>query len=381
MTRTKAILPARSERYLILFAVTSILAVMMFAGVSVAAAPRRAVSAAQREKMFRTAAAALERFCVAYPDSPLAGDAYVKQIDIALERLFDLPLAQKLATRAVAWAKAASNKSAPKKPAAPLPPWALRDAIASKRAASTKRVLYEVYLRAGLVAYLDQRNDDAAKLFAEGDKFDNSARKRAGGETSMARLIKIVRGKMPKLTPDEVLELVKNDNQKTAILLADLYLIAFQPEPAAGIYERLLAGEKPMPKPLAGIEAYLLWRMGQALKFQRKHDEAIVCLKRLYDPKYAKFSWAAGGISRIGTWTFNATDDGVEAMKHWKHVFTNFPKSPDAERSLFFYGLTAKDSKDYKTATRAFEEYLRRYPDSRWSRRVATTLLPQCRKN
>ena len=187
MTRTKATLPARSERYLILFAVTSILAAMMFTGVSVAAAPRRAVSAAQREKMFRTAAAALDRFCVAYPDSPLAGDAYVKQIDIALERLFDLPLAQKLATRAGAWAKAASNKSAPKKPAAPLPPWALRSDRTSQEADARDRVLYEVYLRAGLVAYLDQKNDAAAKLFAEGDKCDASARKQGNKRVARPR--------------------------------------------------------------------------------------------------------------------------------------------------------------------------------------------------
>lgn len=266
-------------------------------------------------------------------------------------------------------------------PARTLAPWALAGQTKTPdEKTRLKSVKYEIYLRAGLVAYLSQDHDKAVAMFTEGGKFDVSARKKAGAETGMQRMIRIVRGKMKMLTPDELLELVKNERQKTAILLADLYLMAFEPEKAGQLYGRILAGKQPFPKPSAGVEAYLLWRQGQSLQFQDRHDEAIACLKKLYNPKYAKYPWAAEGIFRVGTWRFNKTQDVKEGLEHWRFVFTKFPKHKEAERSLFYYGYFSDNLGDPEQAVKAYTLYLKRYPNSRWTKRIENELLPKVRK-
>ncbi|MFP4029793.1 MAG: tetratricopeptide repeat protein [Candidatus Brocadiia bacterium] len=109
-------------------------------------------------------------------------------------------------------------------------------------------------------------------------------------------------------------------------------------------------------------------------------EEARAYLKRLYDPKYRDYRWAADGIFRVGTWMQNEMQDAEAAMPHWEHVFTHNPEHPEAERSLFYYGIMAMHRQQYAKAKKAFTEYLRRYPDSRWTERVRTKLLPKANR-
>jgi len=194
-------------------------------------------------------------------------------------------------------------------------------------------------------------------------------------------MLSIIRGGRPPLTPDELIEGVRDDRQKTALRLADMALATFDPEHAGEHYEQLLRGTGPFSDPSVEMESYLLFRMGQSLHYQGKLNEAQLYLKRLYEPRYGRYEWAGDGIARLGTWIYNATDDTEEAMKHWKHVFTRHPDHPEAEASLFFYGIFGfENKKDYVAAQHAFELYLERYPDSRWSERVRDNLLPRIKK-
>ena len=329
------------------------------------------------------AAKQLTDFTAAYPNCPKAGPAHIQIIDISLERLFDLAAARKSATAATIWAgkykPVATKDTKVAKNAAKLP--GLRDILLAgwNRPPSKdqlKSTKYNIYLRAGLVAYLDQNFPLATKMFREGDKFDSSDRKKGGAQTAMTRMVEVIRGKMKKLTPKEAIDLLKDDRQKVGVLLADLYLFTFEPKKAQGLYERLVLGEHPLPNPGTSIKGYLLLRLGQALEFQGKHDEAMVLLKQLADPRYAKSPWAADGVFRVATWSYNRKQDQTEAMPYWKRVFTQFPKHKEAERALFYYGLVADHSKDYPTAISAYKEYLKRYADSRWTERVRMKLLP-----
>jgi len=337
-----------------------------------------AASAAQAEKAWKEAAFMLNRFCEFYPKSPMAGDAYVRQVSMATGRMFDLDLASTIAQQAVGWAKDITESRGDLPEAPLLPAWCLLERYPTY--ASLRPIFYDCYQWAGLVAYLRQQQDQAVAFCRQADRFDDSLRSRSGGETAMARMIAVVQGARDALTPEELLDALKDDKQKTGILLADLSLMTFDPERAGELYERLLSGGWPFPKPTPEVESYLFLRIGQALEFQRQHDEAMAYLKRLYDPKYAKYPWTADGIFRIGTWAYNATQDPDDAMKHWEYVFKRNPKHPEAERSLFYYGLTAMRTKEYRKAAEAFTEYLNRYPDSRWTKRVETELLPQAQK-
>ena len=64
-----------------------------------------AAPAGKSDQLLKDADALFDRLLDAYPKSPYAGDAFVRRIDFALERKFDLRLAQSLADRGIEWAK------------------------------------------------------------------------------------------------------------------------------------------------------------------------------------------------------------------------------------------------------------------------------------
>lgn len=333
------------------------------------------IVSASSESAWQDAAAILKEFCQRHPDSRWAGDASVRQVDIALERLFEIDTADAASQAGVAWAEHLEREKDVHVKNKTNAPWQMP--MCSPTWASLKPVMFNVYQRAALVAHLKQQRDQAIAMCHSANKYDDSSRKHLGAETRMDRMIAVVEGAREALTPQPLVDRMRHDKQRTALLLADLALLTFDPVHAGDLYEKLLLGKSPFPKPNTEVECYLLLRTGQSLEFQRKHEEAIACLGRLYDRKYAKYPWAVDGIFRLGTWSHNATQDPSQAMKHWKYVFVKNPDHPEAERSLFYYGLTAMRSKDYPRAAAAFSEYLKRYPNSRWTPRVASELLPE----
>ncbi len=326
-------------------------------------------------------AGALGRFCDEHPESLLAGGAAVRRIAVALERLMDPEQAGEAARQATGWADAmaAGGISDSGTLREGLAAWRRPTRLPARR--SIEQVMYECYARAGLVAYLRGDADLAAELIRKATRLERSERARIGAETGMERMLSIISGGRAPLTPDELAGNMRNDRQKTALRLADMALATFEPGRAGEHYERLLRGAGNLPRPSPELESYLIFRMGQALKFQDRHDEAMHLVERLYEPRYSRYRWAADGIFQAGRWTYNSTQDPEAAMPHWRHVYTRYPEHPEAEISLFYYGLSAARTEQYRKAADAFSLYLERYPDSRWTGRVRTQLLPESRKH
>ncbi len=337
-----------------------------------------AQAAREVDRAWQDAAAMLSRLTEAFSNGPRTGEAYVKQIDIALERRFDLAASSAAARKAIAWCEEPGGALVAVEGAqvAALPPWAL---IASDEpAASTKNVeTFRIHVAAGLIAHFEGDDSLAITHFKKASILEASKRKEIGVETAMDRMIAVIEGHGPAFSPRDFLKTLRDDKQRTAVLLADLSLLTFDPERAGAIYERILAAEPPFASPSAELEAYLMLRLGQSLEFQRRRNEAVAMLERLYEPKYAKFPWASDGIFRLGTWTHNASQDPAKAMPHWEHVFTKTPNHPEAERSLFYYGLTAAETGEHGKAVQAYRKYLERYPASRWTKRVRDHELPE----
>jgi tetratricopeptide (TPR) repeat protein len=339
----------------------------------------KAVPQSASEKTWKGIATTLGRLCEQYPKSPYGGWAALRQGDVALERLFDLDLAGRAAAEGVAWADRVRRRKGKRAAPLSLPAW--NEATTPPTFKSLRSVIYRCYARAGLVAYLGDNKKWAVKMYKRARRFEDSRREKHGVDTGMDRMVKVARDQVEPLTPDELLETMRDGRQKTGLRMADIALLTFRPGRAETIYRRLLEGERPFPRPSNRMTSYLFFRMGQALKYQDRREEAEAYLKRLRKPEYARYTWAADGIARLGTWTYNATENAKESMKQWRHVFTQNPDHPEAEVSLFFYGLTAfEDLEDYATAQRAFELYLERYPDSRWSERVREVLLPKSKE-
>ena len=340
----------------------------------------KAVPDSASEKTWKGIAADLGRFCEQYPKSPYAGRAALRQLDVALERLFDLEAAGDAAEHAAGWAEMAANANRKtwRDHEDRLSAWYLAGGRPSLQ--SLRRVIYRCYAQAGLVAYLAEERQRAVAFFRKARGFEDSHREKLGVNTGMDRMVAVAEKSIEELVPWDLLGKLQREEQKTCLRLADLKLLTFQPDRAEKLYRRLLSGKRPFPKPKKELRSYLFYRLGQALKFQGKREEARRYLEQLYEPEYSRYKWAADGISRLGTWTYNTTDDADASMKHWMYVFTKYPDHPEAERSLFFYGITAVHEEDYETAQDAFELYVERYPDSRWTDRVTNVLLPRCRK-
>ncbi|MBS3762840.1 MAG: tetratricopeptide repeat protein, partial [Planctomycetes bacterium] len=329
-------------------------------------------------KTWQGIAADLTQFCKDYPASPHAGDAAVRAIDIALERLFDMEAASEAAKAAVGWAEKIKNAGPNSAGRKGLPAWYMSEDRPTGK--QLDEILFKCYSRAGLVWHLLGRQDRAVEMFRAAKRYENTPRAGAGVQTGMDRMVAIARGAIDPLTPGDLLSGLKHEKQKTALRLGDLALLRFRPKRAEKLYGRLLAGSNPFPDPSNRLKSYLFFRMGQSLKYQRRSEEARAYLKRLYDPKYRDYRWAADGIFRVGTWMQNEMQDAEAAMPHWEHVFTHNPEHPEAERSLFYYGIMAMHRQQYAKAKKAFTEYLRRYPDSRWTERVRTKLLPKANR-
>jgi tetratricopeptide (TPR) repeat protein len=338
----------------------------------------RSISAADATKAdlaWQAAATAISKFTEAYPAGPYSGEVFVKQIDVGLERTFDLEAADSACKSAIAWL----DRSPPIRGSlptlsSPLPVWAAP--FPEPPPVAREALAFRIYSAAGLVALLQERTDEAVAMFGKASAFDTSRREELGAETSMKRMIAVAEGRGPDFSPHEMLKSLRNEKQRTGVLLGDLALLMFDPERAGSLYERVLAGEPPFGSPSAELEAYLILRTGQALEFQRKHDDAVAMLSRLYEPKYAKYRWASDGIFRLGTWNHNATQTTASSMSHWEHVFTKTPDHPEAERALFYYGINAKRDGDHTRAEKAFRMYLERYPASRWTARIRDRELP-----
>jgi tetratricopeptide (TPR) repeat protein len=229
------------------------------------------------------------------------------------------------------------------------------------------------------VEYLEDNKDRAVQMFRQARRFEDSRRDKYGVDTGMDRMIRVARGTLREPTPQDLSSHLKSEKQKTCVQLADLALLTFRPSHAEKLYDRLLAGEPPFPTPSNTLKSYLVYRLGQALKFQGKREDAYKYLKQLYRKEYSGQKWAAGGVSSLGTWLYNATQDAETAMPHWKHVFTEYPEHPAAERSLYFYGTRALDEENYQLAKRAFELFLKRYPDTECARAVRNIWLRKAR--
>ena len=234
-------------------------------------------------------------------------------------------------------------------------------------------MLHNLYYRAGILAYLEERYDEATKLFdaagpvrpTEGKPGKFDVRK-----IGVFVLMECARLKEPSWDP-EAINSLKNENQRLVLRLADTYTHSRRSDKAEAIYRQLLNGNSSLGKPSKAVEGYCLMQLALAYsKTSDGRDRAIEIYTSLYRPEYAKCPWTPVAILRLGVLTFNMTQDAKKAMPHYQYVFTHYPDHPDSERALYFYCLAAFHLDDKAVGTRSVEEFLKRYPTSRWKASV-----------
>ena len=322
----------------------------------------------QETGQFKDAAALFQQFVHAYPDSPFAGDACARLIDIALERMFDLALAQAMGEQAAQWAGRAKSgppaAAAPdRRPAAPL--WGPGITVPPK--ADLDRAGYECLLRAGLVAYLAGQYDRATSFLDKAGPRQppkTPTKKPDLAGIGLHYLLQAIRRKKP-ITSPRALDEARTERGKLAIQLGDLYLEAIRPDKAEDVFLRVIEGKGEVGKATRG---YAILQLAVALDRQKgKRPLALTWLAELAGERYKGMYWGAYGLFRLALFTYNQTQDLERSLTMYQEVIRRYPDHPITELASVYYCLNASRAGQQAAARRAGMAFLKKYPTSPWN--------------
>ena len=172
--------------------------------------------------------------------------------------------------------------------------------------------LYNLYLRAGILAYLQEKYEEAVPyLDAAGPAHPTEGMWANFDSQKMGLFIlaECARRKKPSWYPDAV-NAAKTESQKLAIKLADTYSHGQRPEKGEAIYDQLLAGDPPLGRPSKAVEGYCLMEL--ALVYSGRgtnHEKSVEYYKRFLQKDYADHPWAADAIMRLVVLDYSTTHD------------------------------------------------------------------------
>jgi TolA-binding protein len=336
-------------------------------------------------EQWKEAGEMLGKFVKGYPRSPLAGDAYIRLIDIALERMFDLKLAREHSDLGVGWAKglavasAGSEKPDSSKPRedGPRLAEAWRGPLPAPETVGTKPVCYGLYLRAGILAYLDQKREQAIEMFRAAEPFAAPEYSSVHGvvPTGTQRVIELA-ATGEKITPDDALQ---GDSRGRLVLqLADIYIEAGSRDKAAALCRKVI-------DPNQGLQAspthrsYAMYRLSEChfKMFDFKTTHSLLVQAQAVAPKS---SWADNCLHYIGNMLHNYLNDIPGAIAIWEKMLREYPDSDEADLAAFHIGLAYMWDRQWARGKDAFETFLQKYPNSPYVGIVRKVDIPRCER-
>jgi outer membrane protein assembly factor BamD (BamD/ComL family) len=324
------------------------------------------------EQAWKNATAALGQFTKRYPKSAYAGDAYIKQIDIALERMFDIKMATAPAQRAVAWAKARAAAKPDQSPREPLGAWCL--SVRPSTVAKLRPVLYACYTRAGLVAYLARDFKSSRESFKKARSHappPNAVVVYGRVRTGTERLIAMAEAGQ-SLTPAEVL---KGDGRVQLMLqLADVYFQGQDFDHGIALLDVITATRGKSATPTQRSWAHLM--RGRCLYGKLKPQSARKEYLRSagVDPKAP---WASRALFFAANVTYNYGPDKKRAAVEWQRVASKYPRSREAEMAEYYIAWSYQMAGKRVEALRAYHSFLKKYPASPYASAIRTYHLAE----
>ncbi len=317
----------------------------------------------------------LTALCERFPNSHMAGDAYVRRLDIGLNAKLDLAGAQSVAQKAVQWAKSSQPQASSQ--GSKLAVWQRLGPYAKPTKRSTSDV-QACYFRAAIVAYL---SGDTKRFSVHARKAGPAKQnKQAAASASLQAmglrvLLSRVEADIP-VTHPHALELASDDRQRVAIQLADLYIASERTMDALAMLTRLLEGNEVVSAVKGQLVSYLRFRLGYAL-LRVDTAQAIEQFQQLYQPACREAPWTAEGILYLGILTFNTTQDPAKALPHYEHIVKTYPDHPVACRALYFSCLNANRLGQTKKLASYAQTFLDMYPGHRWHGEIKELLARQ----
>ncbi len=355
------------------------------------------------------AVAAFEQLVTAHPKSPWAGDAHVRLIDVKLERQFDLPAAAHHAQAAVVWYRTVAGSvglstaldQTSSAPQIDRPPWAADTPDGSREPSApgrtegsgvpgsdgtteracyfgdgTARALpslretgYAIYLRAGLVAYLTERPEEAAGFFEQAKPLEpERGFVVVHGEipTGMERLLALARGNR-QLTPEIVRQ--GDPKAKLILMLADVYHEAEQWQQSLDLCSRVI--DNAAPKATREQRSYAFYRRGRDYfrYLAEDRDRDGDCESAIRDYVAAvragpNAPWADRAMFLTGNLVWNHRSDADSAVLIWRNLIRTYPDSQEAHRSAYYIAVVYQWTDRQQQAHQAYRELIDQFPNS-----------------
>jgi len=311
----------------------------------------------------------LGRYVSRFPKAPRVGEAYVRLIEVCLETLFNFPAAAGHASAAVAWAKETGTDEGAVGDEAPvLPLWASAEGNDPLGEKALGALRYKVYVRAGVVAYLDQKYEAATALFEAAEPLAPPREfvvVTGRIPTAIERMIAAARARK-KLTPDEVL--AGDPNAKLILQLADIYHHCGEQERAIALCDRVIDTKENAPTPLQRSWAHN--RKAASLYMIPNRRDLKTVSKQAYLAAVKacpQAPWAPKALFYAGTITNNFEQNLLKVAEIFKDVVRRYPKSDIADKAAYFIGVVYETKAQYAQAKGAYEDFLKRYPASKWA--------------
>jgi len=328
---------------------------------------------------FTEAAEVLNHFVGAYPQSPWAGDTYVKLIDITLERRFDLPAAQSLTETSIRWVRdnghrvsiAEEGKQTTEDMEGVWCP-----AYSTPSSVELKHYCYDAYLCAGVIAYLERNYDLAARMFRESEPF------------SPPRDIDIVEGNIPTgieciinaakgratLTPPEVLT---GDERVSLILrMGDIYHWAQAYSRAQRLYRIIMERNSKQTEEASELQrSWAFFKHGRCrfLRGPRLSDPIGAMADYLGAQEMApEAPWGYKCLFLAANILFNTNHDEDQAVALWQQMLKQYPDCEEAHRAAYYIGVAYEWKNRPKKARDAYAAFLCDYPQSPFANLVKT---------
>ena len=329
--------------------------------------------AAQSEKTWQEAQSLLHQFTSKHPKSAYTGEAFVRQIDIALEKAFDPKAALALGAQAGDWARWAIGS--PKFDVVEPSLWA--SVPQHPNETEIRRSVHDCLLRLGIVAYLSGEFDKAAewveiagpkpppRTFTSDPDMDS---------ITLHYLLRAIRGKKP-VTEQRALKATATAEQRLVVQLGDLYLETVRPEKAEEVYLRIARRDPRLGKISLELEGYTILQLSVALDRQPgRRFESLDWLERLADKRFAGTHSGGYGLFRKALYHYNLHQDPSVSFPLYQQFMRLYPDHPMRESAHYYAFADACQLQQEPVALELAEDFRKRYPNSQWLGSIETRL-------
>jgi tetratricopeptide (TPR) repeat protein len=337
----------------------------------------RVATLLHRSGEFEAAAQVLDRLLEAHSGCPQAPEAAFLLADLSLMKLLDLRLANRAGRAGMQCLKAMESgdrEDEARLPATPL--WGMPAPVPSEAAIATIR--QALLVRMAFVAYVNGERDACVKLLAEA-RSGQSRRAPGGREESpgvLATLQEVVDdGK--EITPKGI-----GRGSKPAALalrLADLFYLADLNDRAIELSTRALADDRAT----SVQKSWAYYRRGRAA-FCRPYEvrDFAACIGDYLAAQKAhpSASWSPRCLLLAGNAKYHSTRDAKAAGEIYVKLVRTYPKSEYAEVAAFHRAVALQAEKHFDEARRAYDEFMRVFPRSKFARLIKGYKLPNLEK-